>query len=58
MDEKEKIKVWIDFKDGKTVCICKRDRKKCNSKRCVRDVVERDRFYGWEETFRQNRYGK
>lgn len=58
MDEKEKIKVWIDFKDGKTVCICKHDRKKCKNKRCVPDYVERDRFYGWEKLFRQNRYGK
>lgn len=57
METKEKIKVYIDFQDGKTVCICKRSRKGCN-KKCEPDVVERDKFYGWEKIFRQNRYGK
>ena len=27
MEEKEKIKVYIDIQDGKTVCICKRNRR-------------------------------
>lgn len=58
VEQREKIKVWIEFKDGKTVCICKRDKKKCSKKKCVSDVVERDKFYGWEQAFRQNRYGK
>lgn len=57
MGNKEKIKVYIDWQDGKTVCICKRSKKMCN-KKCEPDVVERDKFYGWEETFKQNRYGK
>lgn len=57
MEEKEKIKVYIDVQDGKTVCICKRSRKGCD-KHCVPDVVERDRYAGWEKTFRRNRYGK
>lgn len=57
MENKEKIKVYIDWQNGKTVCICKRSKKKCN-KKCEPDVVERDKFYGWEETFKQNRYGK
>lgn len=26
METKEKIKVFIDFQNGKTVCICKRSR--------------------------------
>ena len=29
METKEKIKVFIDFQNGKTVCICKRSRKRC-----------------------------
>lgn len=58
MEETEKIKVWIEFRNGTTVCICKRDKKKCKKKTCIADVVERDKFYGWEQTFRQNRYGK
>lgn len=57
METKEKIKVYIDIQAGKTVCICKRSRKGCN-KNCEPDVVERDKFAGWEQIFRQNRYGK
>lgn len=57
MENKEKIKVYIDWQDGKTVCICKRSKKMCG-KNCDPDVVERDKFYGWEKTFQQNRYGK
>lgn len=57
METKELIKVYIDFRDGKTVCICKRSKKRCN-KQCTPDVVERDKFYGWEKTFKVDRYGK
>ncbi len=57
MNTKELIKVYIDFRDGKTVCICKRSKKRCN-KQCTPDVVERDKFYGWEKTFAVDRYGK
>ena len=52
-----KIKVYIDIQDGKTVCICKRNRKGCN-KKCEPDVVERDKFEGWKDTFRRDRFGK
>ena len=55
MEEKEKIKVYIDIQDGKTVCICKRNRKGCN-KKCEPDVVERDKFEGWKVTFRRDCY--
>lgn len=57
MDDKELIKVFIDFENGKTVCICKRSRRGCG-KKCHPDVVERDKFRGWQETFKQNRYGR
>lgn len=57
MEEKEKIKVYIDIQDGKTVCICKRNRKGCN-KKCEPDVVERDKFEGWKDTFHRDRFGK
>lgn len=57
MLEKEKIKVFVNIKDGKTICICKRDRKKCN-KPCEPDEVERDKFKGWEDAFHVDRYGK
>ena len=57
METKEKIKVFVDIKDGKTVCICKADNKGCK-RRFSRDVVERNKFNGWEDTFHRNRYGK
>lgn len=57
MREKEKIEVYIDCKDGKTVCICKRSKKRCG-KACQKEVVERDRFAGWKSTMQRNRYGK
>lgn len=57
MQSKETIKVYIDYQDGKTVCICKRSKKMCG-KYCVKDVVERDKFRGWIDTFKVNRYGK
>lgn len=57
MEEKEKIKVFVDIHNGRTVCICQREHKRCN-KRCEKDVVERDKFSEWQDTFRRNRYGK
>ncbi len=57
MDEKEKIKVFIRFEKGRTVCICKRDRKRCG-RSCSPEVVERDRFAEWDDTFQRDHYGK
>ena len=54
MKDKETIEVFIDTERGKTVCICKRSRKRCR-KKCQPDVVERDRFLGWESTMSRNR---
>lgn len=54
----EKIPVYIKFENGKTVCICRKGTKKCKSKVCTPDTVERDKYDGWESTFYQNRYGK
>lgn len=53
----EYIKVHIDFRDGKTVCICKASNKRC-AKSCPTDIVERDKYRGWEDTFRVDRCGK
>ncbi len=53
----EYIKVYIDFKDGKTVCICRRENKRC-SKNCTPDVVERDKYRGWEQLCKVDKYGK
>ena len=57
MEKVEKIKVYINFRNGKTVCICKSNKKGCR-KNCIPDIVERDKFAGWESTFHRNRYGK
>ncbi len=57
MEKKEKIKVFVDIQNGKTVCICRRSNKKCG-KKCEPDIVERDRFTGWESTFRRDKYGR
>ena len=57
METKEKIKVYIDVQDGKTVCICKRSKKRCG-KNCEPDVVERDKCAEWQSTFHRDRYGK
>lgn len=57
MSEKERIKVYVKIVNGKTVCICHKGRKGCGDP-CDSAVVERDRFDGWDDTFRRNRYGK
>lgn len=60
MNEKvgiEYIKVFVDIKDGRVECICKRSNKRC-PKSCIPDVVKRDRYRGWEQTFKVDKYGK
>lgn len=58
MKDKERIKVSTRIENGRTVCICKRDRKRCGRRGCSPEVVERDRFAEWEDTFHRDRYGK
>lgn len=55
---KEKIPVFIQFRNGKTTCICKRKRTCKYGAECVKDVVERDRYNGWREAFKQDKYGR
>jgi len=57
MEAIEKIPVFIDIVNGKTVCICSAKAKKCR-KQCQRDIVERDKFRDLEKVMRRNRYGK
>lgn len=57
MKAKETIEVFIDTKKGETVCICKRSRKRCG-KNCQPDVVERDKFRGWETIMNRDRFGR
>lgn len=56
-ETKEKVKVYIDIQNGKTTCVCHYNKKQCD-KRCAVDVLERDKFAGWEKIMRQDRYGK
>jgi hypothetical protein len=57
LNHKEYIRVLVRFFRGETVCICMRDNPRCN-KRCTSDIVERDKFRGWEKAFNQNKFGK
>jgi len=57
MNETEVLKVFIDWKDGKTRCICLRSKKRCR-KKCSKDIVERDKYRDWEKTFKQDQFGK
>ena len=55
----EYIKVYIRYdKNGNTKCICCESNKRCECTKCSREIVERDKFRGWESTFRVNKYGK
>jgi hypothetical protein len=56
-ETKEKIKVYVDIQNGKTVCVCHFNKKQCG-KHCEVDTLERDKFDGWEKIMRQDRYGK
>nr|DAG20450.1 MAG TPA: hypothetical protein [Caudoviricetes sp.]DAM01595.1 MAG TPA: hypothetical protein [Caudoviricetes sp.]DAO07008.1 MAG TPA: hypothetical protein [Caudoviricetes sp.] len=57
MQEQEKIPVWVQIVNGKTVCICHRGRKGCK-KPCEKDVVTRDKFAGWQGVMRRDRFGR
>ena len=56
MQTKEMIRVFVDVQNGKTVCICERSHKRCN-KKCEKDIVERDKFRGWQQTMKRDKYG-
>lgn len=53
----ERIKVYANIVDGRTVCICHAGKKGCG-KKCSQEVVTRDKYSEWEKTFHRNRYGK
>ena len=56
MKEREKIAVWVKVVNGKTRCICI---KGCDRMgKCEPDMVERDRFRGWQQTMARDKYGK
>ena len=53
----EYIKVYVRNDNGKTVCICKQNNKGC-SRRCTPDIVERNKYRGWQDCFKVDKYGK
>ncbi len=57
METTEKIEVYILTKNGKTICICCADRKGCD-RQCEPDRVTRDKFDGWQDVFRRDKYGR
>ncbi len=58
MQEREKIKVWAKIIKGETKCLCPRNEKLCENRKCIKEEVYRDFFAGWEETFHRNKYGQ
>lgn len=57
MDSSERIPVFVRIVKGRTVCICHAGSKRCRSN-CERAIVERDRFKGWEQIMRRDRFGQ
>lgn len=57
MKTEEKIPVYVDIENGKTVCICHVSCKGCPKASCAREIVTRDKFAKWQTTRRTNRYG-
>lgn len=57
MIEKEKIKVYVCFEDGRTICICKRPGKMCDCKTCLKEVVERDQYRDLDKLATQDKFG-
>ena len=57
---KELIDVRVKYKNGRTVCICMKNRQECPKSKgdCVPDVVERDLYRGWEDCFKVDKYGR
>ncbi len=53
----EKISVYVDVEDGITVCICPLGNKRC-SKNCTPEIVERDKYRGWQACFKQDKFGR
>ncbi len=57
MEETERIPVYVDIRNGRTVCICHRSRKGCG-KNCEKDFVSRDKFEDWQKLMKRDRFGK
>lgn len=54
----EKIPVYIRIEKGITVCVCHAAKRCGHSRGCHRDTLLRDRYAGWRNTMRKDRYGK
>lgn len=57
MKNKEKLKVYIKYANGKPVCICLKDHRRCFAE-CEAEIVLRDLYFGWKQTFYQDKFGK
>ena len=57
MRSKEKLNVYVRYENNRVTCLCLRQNRKCG-RSCERETVERDLYYGWKQTFYQDRYGK
>lgn len=56
METAEKIRVYVRIVQGRTVCICRASSKRCELP-CEKTIVTRDRYEGWQQTMRRDRYG-
>lgn len=56
MEREEKIRVYVRIVQGRTVCICRASSKRCELP-CEKTIVTRDRYEGWQQTMRRDRYG-
>ncbi len=57
MKNKEKLKVLIKYENGKAVCLCLKEHRRCGCD-CETEIVLRDLYFGWKETFYQDKFGK
>lgn len=57
MKQKEYLKVFIDFQDGKVKCMRLRSCRRCN-KPCFPETVERDKYRGSKQLCYVDKYGK
>ena len=57
MEKYEKLNVCIRYENGSVTCVCLQSNKRCN-RACEKERVSRYKFYGWKDTFYQDRYGK
>lgn len=53
----QKLNVFIRYENGVVTCMCLRRNRKCLHY-CEKETVLRDKYFGWIDTFKQDKYGK